>query len=675
MQVFLAEHAGFCFGVQRALDKVEEELQKNGDVATYGPLIHNPQVVERLAQQGVKVIQTFHEDNPNRVVIRSHGVGPEVYGLAEQRDFELIDATCPFVKKVQKAAQRFTEEGYQVVVAGDQEHPEVQGIVAWTGGKALVIANQKEAEALNLEGKVALIAQTTLKESTLREIALVLGQKEGLHLEVENTICSATAKRQTAAQKLVEQVDVMVVIGGHNSSNTKKLAQICREAGVPTYHIEKPEELDCQCFQGIQKAGITAGASTPHWIIEEVVQRMSDWNQEGTENKETVEQENAQQPEEVTQEADMEDMGTFEETFKKYEEGQKKFEEGQLITGEVVKVSYDEILVHVGGKSEGVIPRREIAPRVPDNVEEIVKVGQEIPVVVLKAENEDGTLLLSRRRAIEQEKIVAIKEAKERGDIVTGEVIAVVKGGLRVDIGIIGFVPASLIERGYVEDLDQYLGQTLRMKIMEIDDQRNNAVLSQKVVLEEEYQKARKQTWEEIEDHQTRRGTVRRLTDFGAFVDLGGVDGLLHISEMSWGRVKHPSDVVKEGDLIDVYVLKVDRDKEKVSLGLKQVLPNPWSTVTEKYPIDSIIEVTIVRLTTFGAFAELEPGVDGLIHISQLADRRVNKPEDVVSVGQQVKAKVLDIKEDERRISLSMRAVQDDQEQAEVQAYLDNQEN
>ncbi|QGG47737.1 4-hydroxy-3-methylbut-2-enyl diphosphate reductase [Heliorestis convoluta] len=676
MQVILAEHAGFCFGVQKALDKVEEELQKHDHVSTYGPLIHNPQVVERLAQQGVQAIEDLHTANPTRVVIRSHGVGPEVYSCAEQRGFTVIDATCPFVKKVQKAAQRFTDQGYQVLVAGDREHPEVQGIVAWTGGKALVVANQKEAEALNLLGKVALIAQTTLKESTLREISQALHQKE-LQVEVENTICSATAKRQEAAQKLVEQVDVMVVIGGRNSSNTKKLAQICQEAGVPTYHIEKPEELDCHYFKNVQKAGVTAGASTPHWIIEEVVQRMSEWNQEENENKEiATEQEAAKVEEEVTsQDVEMEDMGSsFEETFKKYEEEHKKYEEGQLITGEVVKVSYDEVLIHVGGKSEGVIPRREIAPRVPENVEEIVKVGQKIPVIVLRAENEDGTLLLSRRRAIEKEKMVSLKEAKEREEILTGEVVAAVKGGLRVDIGIIGFVPASHVERGFVENLDQYVGQTLRMKIMEIDDQRNNAVLSQKVVLEEEYQKARKETWGEIEEHQKRRGTVRRLTDFGAFVDLGGVDGLLHISEMSWGRIKHPGDVLKEGDLIEVYVLKVDRDKEKVSLGLKQVLPNPWDTVAEKYPIGSIIEVTVVRLTTFGAFAELEPGVDGLIHISQLADRRVNKPEDVVAVGQQVTVKVLDIKEDERRISLSIRAVQDDQEQEEVQSYLDNQE-
>lgn len=656
MQVLLAEHAGFCFGVQRALTQVEEEVRQPGAVSTYGPLIHNPQVVERLARQGVIEINDLSTISSGRVVIRSHGVGPHVYGQAEEKGLQLVDATCPFVKKVQSLARQFTDQGYQVVVAGDREHPEVEGIVAWADGKAKVVDNGDEAKKLAVDGKVVLLAQTTLKEATFREIEEALRRKAP-ELIVHNTICSATAQRQETARQLARQVDVMVVVGGRNSSNTKKLAQICQEVEVPTYHIEQPEELKPQWFERVTKAGVTAGASTPHWIIEEVVQRMTELNQD-----------QAVENVEVNQDADVEDMG------KSFAESLKTFKEGELVTGVVVKVRQDEILVDVGGKSEGVIPLREIAPRVPDSAEGIVKVGDEIKVVVIKGESEDGSLVLSRRRAIEREKITQIQEAKEKGEIVAGEVIGVVKGGLRVDIGVIGFVPASQIERGYVDNMDKYLGQTLRMKVMEIDTRRNNAVLSQKVVLEEEYQKARAGTWEEIAEGQTRRGTVRRLTNFGAFVDLGGVDGLLHVSEMSWGRVKHPSEVVKEGDVIDVYVLKVDREKEKVSLGLKQVLANPWSTVAEKYPVGSIIDVTVVRLTPFGAFAELEPGVDGLIHISQLADRRINKPEEVVTVGQQVKVKVLEIKEAEQRISLSMRAVKEDGDNAEVQEFLTNQE-
>ncbi|MZP28139.1 bifunctional 4-hydroxy-3-methylbut-2-enyl diphosphate reductase/30S ribosomal protein S1 [Heliobacterium undosum] len=665
MQVLLADHAGFCFGVQRALDQVDKEVNQGNRVVTYGPLIHNPQVVERLARQGVGEVENLAGASPGRLVIRSHGVGPKVYEQAKQCGFDIVDATCPFVHKVQKLAKDFTDQGYQVIVAGDRNHPEVQGIVAWTGGKALVVADGQEAEALDLQGKAALIAQTTLKEATLRQIESAL-RSNSIELVVRNTICAATSKRQDAAGRLAAEVDVMVVVGGRNSSNTAKLAQICQGAGVPTYHVETADELDPEWFQGKEKAGVTAGASTPRWIIEEVVQRMTDVNQEqattelNDQNQEVLE---VQEPEN-----EIEDMD------KMFAESLKKMEEGQLITGIVVKVSHDEVLVDVAGKSEGVIPMRELATRIPNSASDIVKVGDEVKVVILKAESEDGTLVLSRRRAIEREKIVTLQEAKERGDIVTGEVIAVVKGGLRVDVGVVGFVPASQVERGYVENLEKYIGQTLRMRIMEIDTRRNNAVLSQKVVLEEEYKEARTKTWEEIEEGQTRRGTVRRLTDFGAFVDLGGVDGLLHVSEMSWGRIKHPSEVVKEGDVIDVYVLKVDREKEKVSLGLKQVLPNPWSTVSEKYPIDATITVTVVRLTPFGAFAELEPGVDGLIHISQLADRRVNKPEDVVSVGDQVKVKVLDIKEAERRISLSMRAVKEDEDNAGVQEYLDNQD-
>ncbi|MBC9783133.1 bifunctional 4-hydroxy-3-methylbut-2-enyl diphosphate reductase/30S ribosomal protein S1 [Heliobacterium chlorum] len=664
MQVLLADHAGFCFGVQRALDLVEDEVKQKQCVATYGPLIHNPQVVERLARQGVKVYDDLQDRTPARLVIRSHGVGPEVYQEANEKNFPVVDATCPFVKKVQTLAQRFTQEGYQVVIAGDRNHPEVQGILAWSGSKAFVVANGKEAASLKLQGKVALIAQTTLKEATLREIEQAL-RAQPVELELRNTICAATGNRQKAARQLVNEVDVMVVVGGRNSSNTVKLAQICRDTGVPTYHIEEAAELKPEWFTGKQKAGVTAGASTPRWIIEEVIQRMTELNQE----KETEFQ---AQNQEIA--AEVEDMGeSFAESLRIFEEGAPK--EGGLVTGTVVKVRQDEVLVDVGGKSEGVIPLRELATRTPDSAEGIVKVGDEVKVVIVKAESEDGNMILSRRRAIEREKIVHIQEAKENDEIVTGEVIAIVKGGLRVDVGVTGFVPASQVDRGYVENLDKYIGQTLRMKVMEIDTRRNNCVLSAKAVLEEEYKQARGKTWEELAEGQTRRGTVRRLSDFGAFVDLGGVDGLLHISEMSWGRIKHPSEIVKEGDVIDVFVLKVDREKEKVSLGLKQVLPNPWDKITEKYPIDSIITVTIVRLTPFGAFAELEPGVDGLIHISQLADRRINKPDEVVSVGDQVKVKVLDIKEAERRISLSMRAVKDDEANAEVQEYLANQDN
>ncbi|MTV47437.1 bifunctional 4-hydroxy-3-methylbut-2-enyl diphosphate reductase/30S ribosomal protein S1 [Heliobacillus mobilis] len=664
MQVLLADHAGFCFGVQRALDLVEDEVKQKQCVATYGPLIHNPQVVERLARQGVKVYDDLQDRTPARLVIRSHGVGPEVYQEAKERDFPVIDATCPFVKKVQTLAQRFTQKGYQVVIAGDRNHPEVQGILAWSDGKAFVVANGEEAATLKLQGKVALIAQTTLKEATLREIEQAL-RAQPVELELRNTICAATGNRQKAARQLVNEVDVMVVIGGRNSSNTVKLAQICRDTGVPTYHIEEAAELEPEWFTGKQKAGVTAGASTPRWIIEEVIQRMTELNQEKETEFQAQTQESA---------AEFEDMGeSFAESLRIFEEGAPK--EGGLVTGTVVKVRQDEVLVDVGGKSEGVIPLRELATRTPDSAEGIVKVGDEVKVVIVKAESEDGNMILSRRRAIEREKIVHIQEAKEKDEIVTGEVIAVVKGGLRVDVGVTGFVPASQVDRGYVENLNKYIGQTLRMKVMEIDTRRNNCVLSAKAVLEEEYKQARGKTWEELSEGQTRRGTVRRLSDFGAFVDLGGVDGLLHISEMSWGRIKHPNEIVKEGDVINVFVLKVDREKEKVSLGLKQVLPNPWDKITEKYPIDSIITVTIVRLTPFGAFAELEPGVDGLIHISQLADRRINKPDEVVSVGDQVKVKVLDIKEAERRISLSMRAVKDDEANAEVQEYLANQDN
>ncbi|TCP63825.1 4-hydroxy-3-methylbut-2-enyl diphosphate reductase [Heliophilum fasciatum] len=678
MQVLLAAHAGFCFGVRRAIQQVEAELAHSGKVATYGPLIHNPQVIARLADQGVAIVDHLDMSTLGPVVIRSHGVGPAIYEQAAQHGVNLIDATCPFVANVQKAARDFTEQGYQVVIAGDADHPEVQGIVAWTGNRAIVVASGKEITGDKIQGKVALIAQTTLKEATFREVEAALRQLD-VELIVKNTICSATAKRQEAAQQLVSQVEVMVVVGGRNSSNTRKLAQICVAAGLPTYHVEQAEELDPRWFKNVNQAGVTAGASTPHWIIEEVVQRMTEIQQEQELENNVPTEEAAteaaapQVSEDANRELTMDDAE--DDMGKSFEESLKNLKEGELVTGIVVKVRHDEILVDVGGKSEGVIPLREIAPVTPDSTEGLAKVGDEIKVVVLKAESEDGTLIVSRRRAIEREKIVHMEEAKEKGEILTGKVVAVVKGGLRVDVGLVGFVPASQIERGYVENMEKYIGQTLRMKVVEVDTRRNNVVLSQKAVLEEEHKQARGNTWGDLAEGQTRRGTVRRLTDFGAFVDLGGVDGLLHISEMSWGRIKHPSEVVKEGQELEVYVLKVDREKERVSLGLKQVLPNPWSLAVEKYPVGSVITVKVVRLTQFGAFAELEPGIDGLIHISQLANRRVNKPEDVVSVGQEVQVKVLEVRPEDQRISLSIRAIEEDANREEVTEYLEKQDN
>lgn len=333
---------------------------------------------------------------------------------------------------------------------------------------------------------------------------------------------------------------------------------------------------------------------------------------------------------------------------------------GNIVRGRVVQVSQDAAMVDIGYKSEGIVPLNELSHRPVASADQVVKVGDEIDVYVMSVDSQEGTLRLSKRRADEGAAWERIKQKFENNEVIEAEVVEVVKGGLVLDIGLRGFMPASQVERGYVADLGKYLGQHLRARVIEMDRQKNRVILSRKVVLEEERQQAKDRIWSELEEGQVRQGTVKSLTDFGAFVDLGGVDGLIHISELSWGRVKHPSEVLNVGDTINVKVLRLDREKGKVSLGYKQTLPDPWSQAVEKYPEGAVVTGKVVRLTTFGAFVELEPGVDGLIHISQLADHRVLKPDDVVNPGQEVRVRVLSVRPEEKRISLSLREADQD---------------
>lgn len=343
----------------------------------------------------------------------------------------------------------------------------------------------------------------------------------------------------------------------------------------------------------------------------------------------------------------------------------RQIQQGDIISGSVVQVRDDEVLLDIGGKSEGIIPRQELSLKNAGNPMEDIKEGDVLDVYVLRVDNDEGHLILSKKRADRVKALDFLEKALAEKTELVGEVIRVVKGGLLVDVlGIRGFVPASLIERGYVGDLEKYLGKTLRLRVIEFDRNKAKVVLSQKAILQEEYVEAQKKLWETIEPDQIRKGTVRHLTNFGAFVDLGGVDGLLHISELSWGRVKHPSEVVQEGDEIEVYVLSVDKEKKRISLSLKQVLGNPWDTVDERYQTGQIVSGTVVRLVSFGAFVELEPGVEGLVHISRLADYHVAKPEDIVSAGEQVQVKILDINKQDQRISLSLKDARSNKNEA-----------
>jgi 4-hydroxy-3-methylbut-2-enyl diphosphate reductase len=673
----------------------EKALRGNNKIYSLGPLIHNPHVVNSLTERGIEVIHDLKSVPGEQVLIRSHGAAPQVFQQAEEADISIIDATCPFVKRVQSQAAELVRNGHQVLIVGQEDHPEVQGILGWAGGGAVVIESLADLDQLALNNnKVGILAQTTQNRSKYFNIVSnMLGKTQ--ELRVFDTICHTSQARQEEAAAISQRVDVMVVIGGKNSANTCQLVDICRK-NVPTYHIEEAEDLTPEMLHEAFVVGVTAGASTPDWIIEEVIERMSMYDDEMEKVKdgeveavnniapteavseaeavtepETSEQEAVIEPEVASEaEAVTEDVPEAnEETSEPDQEemmnldlgSPRQIKQGDVISGIVVQVREDEVLIDIGGKSEGVIPRRELSLKDAENVMENIKVGDEFNVYVLRVDNDEGHLILSKKRADKSKALDFLEDALEEKTELAGKVARVVKGGLLVDVeGVRGFVPASLIERGYAGDLDKYLDKNLRLRVIEFDRNKAKVVLSQKAILQEEFLHTQRELWDTLEAGETRKGTVRHLTNFGAFVDLGGVDGLLHISELSWGRVKHPSEVVQEGNEIEVYVISVDKEKKRISLSLKKIQGNPWDKVDERYEVGEIVTGTVMRTVSFGAFVQLEPGVEGLVHISRMANYHVEKPEDIVNAGDEIQVKILDINKQDQRISLSIKDAQED---------------
>jgi len=669
VKIIRADPSGFCPGVKGALNLACQALQEEGRVYTWGPLVHNEKVVATLEQAGAHIINDLTEVTPGALVIRAHGVGPQRLEEAVARGFKIYDGTCPRVKKVQELAQRLAATGEDVVLVGEREHPEVQGILDWAGKPLTVVATPDEVERLPaLPGRVALLAQTTQTPENVEAVAAAL-RRRGVEVTLYDTLCFATTERQAAARKLARQVDVMIVVGSSQSANTRRLVQVCREEGVPTYLVGSAAELKREWLVGKEIVGVTAGASAPEEIIEEVCGRMSEEyrvEEKMAERTGPVTPDAAAAPEPASlPEAEKNDQASSAEAPTKSTESvedlyAKSFltlHEGQVVTGKVVRVDSDGVLVDVGYKSEGVIPLAELSNKPFVSPDEVVQVGQEVKVTVLKVDAEGNNLVLSKRRADQEETWQELKRHYEEGSPVEGQVLEVVKGGLIVFVGLRAFMPASQVGLRYEADLSPYVGQTLKAKIIEIEPQRRRVILSHRAVLEEEKAAKREALWAELEEGQVRHGRVTKLTDFGAFVDLGGAEGLIHISELSWSRVRHPSEVVHEGDEVDVKVLRLDRERGRISLGLKQVRPDPWTEIRQNFPVGTIHEGVVTNILNFGAFVKLADGIEGLVHISQLAPRHVGHPSEVVQIGQRVKVKVLDINEDERRISLSIKQV------------------
>jgi len=672
LELLIADHAGFCGGVRRAFQMAEEAGQEHGKWYTLGPLVHNEEVIRYFENQGIKPIHQLSEINGGGIIIRSHGVTPEIIREVEEKGYLVKDATCPLVKRVHNLAQMLRGEEYEVIIFGDRNHPEVQGILGWCDYRATVIASVDEARELKQVNKLGIISQTTKSEEEYQSVITELFPK-AQELRAFHTICPASRKRQEAAGVLCNEVDMMLVIGDESSSNTRTLARKCI-AGVKTLLIRTAKDLKKEDFEGISRLGITAGASTPDWIIKEVVEKMTQFDDVAPQeqNQETTNEESF---------ANVEAQETTgnEESFAKMEAQMADLatpNRGDVIKGTVIQVLDDEVMVDVGGKSEGVIPLRELSVKDVNSAKELVSVGEEIEVLVLKWDD-DGTILLSKKKVDSKKVMDQLENDFKEGKVIEGTVAGTVKGGLLVDVGVIAFLPASHVEDGYVKNLDEYVNKTYSFKVIEFNRTKKRGsqiVVSRKELVEAEKSKQRDAFWASIEEGQIVKGKVKRIVDYGAFIDLGGFEGLLHVSEIDHVRIDHPSSVLTEGEEIEVFILALDREKQRVSLSRKKLLKSPWEIVLSKYNEGDIIEGTVVRIAPFGAFVEIEPGVDGLVHISQLADRRVEKPQDVVSVDEKIKVKILSIDPEEKRIGLSLKEANENSEEQEVQEYLDNQE-
>ncbi len=630
LEIIVAKTSGFCFGVSRAIRMVEDSLEKDSKKKIYslGPIIHNRQVVEDFKNKGVEIIEQLDQAQKNAIlIIRAHGISPEVYEQIKENNIEVVDTTCPFVSKIHSKVSECSKSGYSIVIVGDRSHPEVVGIKGWDKD-AVVVENEDEAAGVNISGKACVVAQTTLSEQKWDKICSVLKERIA-EPEFFNTICSATSDRQREARDIAGKVDVMFVIGDPNSSNTRKLLEIGSEYCPRTYLIENASQLDVNILKENDRVGVTAGASTPDWIIEEVIGKMNQINKTADEEL------------------------NFE---KMYEESMRVLHDGDIVKGRVIRASDKEVFVDLGYKADGIIPQEEISDNPDQRTGEVFKAGDEIEVYIMKVNDGEGNVLLSKKRIEYIKGWDRLAEAYSKGELVEGFVSEVVNSGVIALVsGVRVFIPASQLSDRHVDDLSKFVKKPVTLKILEFNRQKKKVIGSHKVVLQKETEEARKNLWENIEVGQILTGTVKRLTDFGAFVDIGGMDGLIHISQLSWNRIKHPSEVVKEGQQVEVSILDINKEKGKISLGYRKDIDNPWESAINRYEVGSIVKGKVVNLMPFGVFIELEPGLTGLVHISQVSRKRINKPQEVLSLGQEVEAKITEIDREGKRISLSIK--------------------
>ena len=637
MRVIQAKSAGFCYGVERAVRLAEQTAREKGGCVMLGSIIHNAHVVRELEQLGGRCVNSVEKIRPgDTVIIRSHGERKEVFDRLAEVGIQCVDATCPNVQRIQQLVAQADGEGRTPIIIGEEHHPEVIGVASWSGRSMIFETPEKLQKWLdsapeNRHFPLTAVAQTTCIRSLWETSSKIL-KKECTNAKLFDTICNATQRRQSEAAELAAMVDVMVVVGDRKSANTQHLTEICSERCPRVYQIEGASELEPNFLKGCSVAGLTAGASTPASIIKEVNETMS----EEIKNTEAMEE-------------------SFEELLEK---SFKTLNTGEKVTGIVTAIGPTEVQVDLGCKQAGYIAIDELSADPNVKPEDVVKVGDEIETYIIRVNDVEGYAMLSKKRLDAVKVWDDIAEACENKTTLEGKVTEENKGGLVVNVkGVRVFVPASQSGQPRGAELSEMIGQTVSLRITEVNRARRRVVGSIRAVQYEARQAAQAEIWNNIEVGKHYNGVVKSMTSYGVFVDIGGVDGMVHISELSWSRIKNPAEVVSVGDPLDVYVISFDPEKRKISLGVKDHSCNPWDKFMETYKVGDVANVRIVKLMAFGAFAEVVPGVDGLIHISQIADRRIEKPSDVLSEGQMVDAKITAIDEEKQKISLSIRAL------------------
>lgn len=673
MKVLVAEHCGFCAGVKKAVDTALSVPVENTFIL--GELIHNVDVIARIRARGLIVVDGLEEvPDGATLLIRSHGVGKEIYAVCAARSISVVDCTCSFVRRTQKIVEEASAAGKTVVIAGHREHPEVKGLVGWCSGEVFVF-DSADDDFSPLCGKdVVLVSQTTFSVQRFSKIAENLQKVRPKTVEIFQTICYTTICRQREAAEIAKQADAVLVIGGLNSSNTNKLGEIASMYCKRVIRLRNADDFEYEKIKNFKRVGVIAGASTPDWLTSEVLSKMAENNAEV--QNETVAQAQAPVAEEtvnapvaeevVAQAAPEAEAADEKPTMAKVIENidrETPYKRGQLLTVKIVSAKEEGVYVSVSGKGEILVEKSELDCEEYDRAAYAEKVGESIDVMVIDTKPVKLSEKAVKKVKEEEALLKDVEEGKEFSVVCTG----FNKGGLTAELGTYAvFVPAREIRAGYVKELDKMVGKKLRLKMLEIRKERRKEIIaSQRVILEaekaaREAAKAEKEAafFDSINVGDVVEGKVERVTSFGAFVSVKGFDCLAHISDLSWTGVKEVTDVLEIGKTYQFKVLKIDRENKKVSIGYKQLQPRPWDTAAERYAEGDIVHGKVVRIVPFGAFVELEKGIDGLVHVSQITHEWLENPTSALTIGEEVDAKVLAFDPEAHKITLSIKALQ-----------------